>query len=136
MSDFKTIEGFREAYNKLRELWGNRTTPLPKIEAAFSSLFFNAIKMECDTATYKKSVEPVLFAAQDEWARRLPFFVMNQAPKKVIKTVTKWPGGKHYYVSFKGVDIDVVEKFSMLSAAEGFARKQQQKLIRQGYEIE
>lgn len=131
----KTINDFREAYISLRALWGNRNSTFEQIEKAYANLFYVGFQVDCERADYLRHVESFLLAAQFEWGKRMFFFIGKQDALTVVVSITRWPNGKHYYVTFRGADIDSTETFSFVGAAESYAKREKTKLIKQGYQV-
>lgn len=131
----KTIDDFREAYSNLRDLWGNRNSTFEQIEKAYANLFYVAFQVDCERADYLRHVESFLLAAQLEWSKRMFYFIGKQDVPTVVISITRWPKGRHYYVTFRGADIDSTESFPSVVAAESYAKREKNRLSRQGYQV-
>lgn len=122
---------FYDDCNKVRQLWGLRTSTFEQIATAIAIAFESSLLPGVDESKAKIAFE-ALFNEWTEW--RATSFLL-QARKQVSASITKWPKGNHYYVRFFGDGVDVSEKFNTPEAAQRFFKRQVAKCEHEGRNV-
>jgi len=124
-------EKLNKACNDVRAAWGLRTSTFEQISGLIAAVAHAGIQEGVD----QKRADVAFGAIWNEWTRwrALPFMLAKR--EQVSATITRWPNGRHYYVTLMGDGVNISEKFNTQPEAQKFLDEQVRRLIAEGREV-
>jgi hypothetical protein len=121
-----TVQDLYDQHSKISQLWGNKNSTFEEISTQIGKMLI--LSLYCDTQDKAESIWNVTIS---EWLRRSEYFLLKSSSnddKSVVKvSLSKFPMGKHYYVTCTGA-YQLVEKFNTAKEAKSFKTKMVAKL--------
>ena len=116
---------------EVRQKWGLKTSTFEQLSGLIGQALSASVKPGVDD----ENAELHLTMLRDEWTRWRATGFLLQERKQVAATLSRWPRGRHYYVSFVGDGLNIRGKFNTQAEAQQFYDKEVRRLKREGRTI-